>query len=192
MSRPRSDDKRNAILSAATLVIADRGLGAATAAIAKAAGVSNGSLFLYFDSKAALVNELYVELKAEMGAAVTEGLPASASIRDQVQHVWTGWMRWAADFPQKRRALAQLDVSSDVTPQSHARVSDGFRALAMLLEQARAGGPLKDQPLGFVLTVSTAIIESTVDAMLGEPERASEYSAAGFTAMWRVLAPETH
>ena len=75
MARARSEKRRNAILSAATRVIASRGLAAATATIAKQAGVSNGSLFLYFDTKAMLLNELYVSLKTEMGAAAIAGSP---------------------------------------------------------------------------------------------------------------------
>ena len=67
MARPRNEDRRNAILSAATRVIASQGLGAPTAGIAKEAGVSNGSLFVYFDTKATLLNELYVALKAING-----------------------------------------------------------------------------------------------------------------------------
>jgi AcrR family transcriptional regulator len=63
MARPKSDDKRSAIVSAAIRVIAGEGLGAATATIAKEAGVSNGSLFTYFETKADLLNRLYVELK---------------------------------------------------------------------------------------------------------------------------------
>lgn len=83
MARPRSADRRQAILSAVTRVVAAQGLSAPTLAIAKAAGVSNGSLFVYFDAKAALLNELYVSLKTEMGTAAVDGLsvgsdPASA------------------------------------------------------------------------------------------------------------------
>ncbi len=55
MARPKSDDKRSAIVSAAIRVIAGQGLGAATATIAKEAGVSNGSLFTYFETKADLL-----------------------------------------------------------------------------------------------------------------------------------------
>ena len=69
MARPRSDERRNAILAAATRVIASHGLGTATAAIAKEAGVSNGSLFVYFDTKVTLFNQLYVTLKTEMAEA---------------------------------------------------------------------------------------------------------------------------
>ena len=60
MARPRSDEKRSAIMSAAIHVIASQGLGAATATIAKEAGVSNGSLFTYFQTKADLFNQLYI------------------------------------------------------------------------------------------------------------------------------------
>ena len=89
MPRPRSEDRRNAILSAATRVIAAEGLGAATAAIAKDAGVSNGSLFAYFGTKAVLLNELYVALKTEMGAVAVAGLPIESSVREQVLHCGT-------------------------------------------------------------------------------------------------------
>jgi len=39
-------------------MIAAQGLGAATATIAREAGVSNGTVFVYFETKATLVNEL--------------------------------------------------------------------------------------------------------------------------------------
>jgi AcrR family transcriptional regulator len=115
MSRPRSEKRRSDILSAATRVIAVQGLGAATAAIAKEAGVSNGSLFVYFDTKPTLFNELYLELKLDMGTSAMSGLPADAGIREQFHHVWTRWTGWATSFPEKRRALAQLGVSEDIT-----------------------------------------------------------------------------
>src|SRR5277367_1020032 len=108
MPRPRSDDKRAAIMSAAARVIAAQGLGAPTATIAKEAGVANGSLFTYFDTKADLLNQLYLELKAEMGAAALGGLPDGDG-RDAMLHMWSHWLHWAATYPDKRRALAQLD-----------------------------------------------------------------------------------
>src|ERR1700683_79949 len=94
MPRPRSEDRRNAILSAATRVIAAQGLGAPTAAIAKDAGVSNGLLFVYFDTKAILLNELYVTLKKEMGAVAVAGLPVEGNVGERGRHMWEQWVRW--------------------------------------------------------------------------------------------------
>ena len=64
MARPKSDDKRNAILAAATQVVAEQGVGAPTATIAKVAGVAEGTLFTYFATKDELLNRLYLELKS--------------------------------------------------------------------------------------------------------------------------------
>jgi AcrR family transcriptional regulator len=69
MSRPRSDKKRSAILEAATRIIVMQGLSAPTAGIAKEAGVANGSLFTYFETKTDLLNHLYLVIKAEMASA---------------------------------------------------------------------------------------------------------------------------
>jgi AcrR family transcriptional regulator len=188
MARPRSEDRRNAILSAATRVIASQGLGAATAAIAKEAGVSNGSLFVYFDTKAALLNEIYVTLKTEMVRAATTGLPAESESRAQVLHMWTEWLRWATSSPEKRRALAHLEVSDDITAESHRTVSSAFGGIADLLQRSRSNGPMQDVPLGFVLTLISAIADATIDAMLREPGEAEARSSVAFDAMWRVLA----
>ncbi len=120
MARPRSDERRSAIMAAAVRIIAAQGLSAATAAIAKEAGVSNGSLFTYFETKAQLLNQLYVELKTEMAVVALECLPSDSDVRGQLLHAAAKrrWLSWAVACPEKRRALAQLGVSDDITPQS--------------------------------------------------------------------------
>jgi AcrR family transcriptional regulator len=188
MARPRSDDRRNAILGAATRVIAHQGLSAPTAAIAKEAGVSNGSLFVYFDTKAVLLNELYIALKTEMTAAATAGLASDREPRDQVRHMWTQWLGWATANPGPRRALAQLEVSDDITADTRQTLKSAFKGIAELLDRSRAGGPLRDAPLGFVLSLATAIAETTIDTVIREPDQAEARSTVGFEALGRVLA----
>src|ERR1700712_3320652 len=188
MARPRSVDRRNAILSAATKVIAEQGLGATTAAIAKAAGVSNGSVFVYFDTKATLWNELYVALKTEMGATAIAGLPVGGDARGQVLHMWNQWLHWATSFPEKRRALARLDVCDDITAVSHRTVSSAFGGIADLLERSRVNGRMREAPLGFVLALTSAVADTTVDAMIREPDLAEVTGRIAFDASWRTRA----
>jgi AcrR family transcriptional regulator len=188
MPRPRSEDRRNSILAAATRVIAAEGMGAATAAIAKEAGVSNGSLFIYFETKATLLNELYVALKTELGAAAVDGLPVESDVREQVHHMWNQWLHWATSFPEKRRALAQLDVSEGITAETHQVVGSALSGIADQLERSRANGPMREAPLGFVLTLTSAIADATVDAMIREPDQAETRGRMAFEAVWRMLA----
>jgi AcrR family transcriptional regulator len=186
--RPKSDDKRAAIMSAATRVIAVQGLGAPTATIAKEAGVSNGSLFTYFDTKADLLNQLYLELKADMSAAALRGVPATADTRTQMLHMWSGWWRWATTHPDKRRALAQLGVTDEITAASHRAAGEAMAGVARILEASRADGPLRDAPLDFVVSLANALAEATIDFIIRDPGNARTHADAGFEALWRMLA----
>jgi AcrR family transcriptional regulator len=188
MPRPRSDDKRTAIMSAATRVIAAQGLGAATALIAKEAGVSNGSLFTYFSTKADLLNQLYLELKAGMGSAALGGLLADADVRAQLRQLWSGWLRWAAAHPDQRRALAQLEVSDEVTARTHQEASQGMAGIAEILERSREHGPMRDVPLAFVVGLASALADTTIDFITSDPDGADAHGRAGFDALWRMIA----
>ena len=188
MARPRSDDKRNAIMSATTRVVASQGLGAATAAIAKEAGVSNGSLFTYFETKADLLNQLYLELKTEMAHAALDGLPPGNDIRQQLFHAWSRWLRWATSCPEKRRALAQLEVSDDITAESRRGAAQTMAPIAKLLESSRKDGPMRQAPLGFVAALMSALADATTDFIIREPAHADQHARAAFDALWRMVA----
>jgi len=175
-------------MSSAIRVIASQGLGAATATIAKEAGVSNGSLFTYFATKADLLNRLYVKLKAETAAAAFDGLPTESDIRTQALHMWSHWLRWATSCPEKRRTLAHLDVSDDITAESHQAASHAFTGIRKLLEQSRENGPMRDAPLGFVVALMSALADATIDFMIHDPANADKYCIAAFDAFWRMVA----
>lgn len=188
MARPRSDEKRSAILSAATRIIASQGLGAATATMAREADVSNGSLFTYFETKADLFNQLYIELKTEMASAAMDGLPIDGDVREQMLHMWTGWLHWATTCPEKRRTLALLAASDDVTSKSHQAAGGAMAGIATILERSRENGPMRDAPLGFVATLMSALADATIDYIVRDPANADRHRLAGFEALWRVVA----
>ncbi|MBU9640290.1 TetR/AcrR family transcriptional regulator [Burkholderia gladioli] len=187
MVRIKSQERRTAIMDAATRVIAQQGLGAPTALIAKEAGVSNGSLFGYFETKAELLNQLYVELKMEMGASATGGLPVEAELRVQLAHLWTGWLRWAVASPDKRRVLAQLSVSDEITAASRELGGRAMKSVAGILERCRQGGPMHDVPLGLVAGLMNAVAEATVDFILADSAQAELHGRTGFEAVWRMI-----
>ena len=188
MARPKSDDKRNAILAAATRVIVTQGLSAPTAVIAREAGVANGSLFTYFETKTELFNQLYLDLKIGMGSAVLEGLPAGGELREQFFHIWSNWMRWAVSNPEKRRALAQLGVSDEITPETRAAGHKTMAGVATLLEHVRASGPMRKVPMGFVVSIMNAVAEATIDFMIQDSAHAKKRCKDGFEVLWRVVA----
>jgi AcrR family transcriptional regulator len=174
-------------LAAATSVIAAQGLGAPTALIAREAGVSNGSLFTYFETKADLFNQLFLELKTDMAAASLAGREAEAPLREQFRRLWDNWMTWATANPDKRRVLALLGVSDEITGLTKAAAQRAMAEIAEVVGQARARGPLRDAPAGFAEAAMNSLAEATMDFMASDPARAGDSRQAGFGALCRLL-----
>jgi AcrR family transcriptional regulator len=187
MARPKSDEKRSAIMAAAIQVIAAQGLSAPTAMIAKAAGVSNGALFTYFDTKADLLNALYLHIKADMAEATMTGLPLYTDLRVQMRYVWDRWVAWAIAHPEQRKVLAYLSVSHDITPATRDAASETYAGIAALLNQSRAQGVLREAPLMFVGALVVALLDATVNYMTLDTDAAPAHAATGFDALWRML-----
>jgi AcrR family transcriptional regulator len=187
MPKPKSDEKRSAILEAATRIIVMQGLSAPTMGIAKEAGIANGSLFNYFETKTDLFNQLYLELKTEMASSAMR-LRAYAEVREQFFHLRKDWMSWAVPNPHKRRALAQLSVSDEITSETRAGGPKVMAPIAELLERARANGPLQKAPMGFVVALMNSVAEATMDFMTQDPANAKKHIKVGFDALGRMLS----
>lgn len=187
MARPRSEDRRNAIVSAAIRVIAAHGLEASTAAIAKEAHVSNGSLFTYFETKADLLNQVYVELKQEMAAASLASLPDDEP-GEQMRQLWSQRLHWAASCPEKHKALAHLMVSDEITPETREIGQRTMADIIGLLERTHRAGPMRDAPMDLVMALIGAVADVTVDFMIQDPANADMHCRIGFDAIWRMLS----
>jgi AcrR family transcriptional regulator len=188
MARPRSEDKRNAILTAATTIFAERGLGAATSAISASAGVAEGSLFRYFPTKDDLVNALYCELKLELGDALMAGYPRRKSIKERVRHVWNAYLSWGMTNPEALRALRQMEVWSGLTAAARAATAAPFAELQAMAESSDARRLMRPE-LSFEVMTATlkALAEATMDFMRLQPRKAEAHRLTGFEMLWAAI-----
>jgi AcrR family transcriptional regulator len=188
MPRPKTGDKRAAILHAATKTIAEDGVGAPTARVAKAAAVAEGSLFRYFPAKDKLLNELYCELKLDMRSAMIAGFPLTGSLRRRVQHIWNAYVTWGMESPEKRKAMMHLTASERVTEQSREQGQAGFKVATEAMRQLVAQGKLSGLPPAFASDLLLAMAETTMTSMVANPAKAEHYRSAGFEAFWSAAA----
>ncbi|MCA8020802.1 TetR/AcrR family transcriptional regulator [Burkholderia metallica] len=189
MARPRSPDKHEAILAAAARALAEDGATATTARIARLAGVAEGTVFTYFETKDALLNALYLSLKAGMREAMMAGFPEHAPVEQAVRHAWNGYVSWGVADPDGRRALQQLNVSGRIDDAHRAAGAEGFGGINVLLrELVAASGALKpDEAYAFCAALFTSIAETAMESIARDPARADAYREAGFRALWAVL-----
>lgn len=96
----RGFDKREAILEAALTLFVERGFhGAAVPEVAERAGVGAGTIYRYFASKEALVNELYQRHKQLLTTRVLREFPLAASAREQFGTLWRRMATYAKEEP---------------------------------------------------------------------------------------------
>ena len=188
MARAKSEDKRNAILAAATEVFAERGLAAATSAISQAAGVAEGTLFTYFNTKDELINALYCAIKLELADAMMSDFPRRASLRTRLQHVWDGYARWGIANPSQHKVLQQIVVWSGLTEESKCAGVAPFREIEKMAQDAVAQHLFLDRPLEFIAATLSAMADTTIEFMRRTPKQAEMYRNAGFEMLWAAIA----
>jgi AcrR family transcriptional regulator len=190
VARPKSEDKRNAILDAATRVFAERGLTSApTSEISKEAGVAEGTLFTYFKTKDDLMNALYHEIKLELADAMMSGFPRRKSVRTRLQHVWDGYVNWGVTNREKRRVLAQLNVSGMLSKESIEAGSAPFVEMQNTIRDAVEQHILRaDLPIELISKTMAALAEATMDLIVLKPAMANKYRNSGFEIYWAGIA----
>ena len=186
MARPKSEDKRNAILDAAAGLFAERGLAAApTSEISRRADVAEGTLFTYFKTKDDLINALYREIKLELADAMMSDFPRKKNVRTRLQHVWDRYVNWGMANPVQRKVLAQLVVSDMLTKDSREAGNAPFAEVQTMIRDAIEGRVFRDDlPVELVSKSLGALAEATMDLTALHPSQANKYRDSGFQMFW--------
>ena len=187
MARPKSDDKRDAILSAATSVFAEGGLSAPTSAISKAAGIAEGTLFTYFPTKDDLLNALYRQIKLELAEVLLSGFARKKDVRAKLRHIWDAFITWGVANPERQRVLAQLVVSGKLSSETKAVGAAPFVEVEAMAREAIANGTVRELPLEFIIATMEALTLATIGLIAANPSNAAKYRTFGFETLWNGL-----
>jgi AcrR family transcriptional regulator len=189
MARPKSADKRTAILDAAIAVLAERGVSSTpTSAISRKAGVAEGTLFTYFVTKDVLVNELYRTLKLELADAMLSTLPKSGTIKNRFRHVWNGYVQWGVAYPDKFKVMMQLRHSENISAESMAVGNLAFAELSRLAKASIRQKQIRNYPVEFIGAMFGGLAETAMAFVGQNPRARTDYCAAGFEVFWAGVA----
>ena len=115
------NDRQNQIIDAAIPLILQHGVGVSTAAIARAANVSNGTLFNAFATKQDLIDNIYLAAKTHMFEALTQSDDAPLN-RKTLHRNWCDYLEWARGNPQRLQVMHLLLDAGLVSPATRAAV----------------------------------------------------------------------
>ena len=187
MARPKSEEKRNTLLSVAAEVFARNGLSASTASITNAAGVAEGTLFIYFKGKDELINTLYEEIKQDLADAMLSGYPHKAAVRFRTQHVWNRYVQWGVENPDQLAVLHKIKVWEGLQPEVIEATTARFAELHSLIESAISLGVFQNIPNDFVIAMLAAQAETTMQFMRQCPKESDLYKDQGFEIFWNGI-----
>jgi len=191
VARPKSEDKKLALLDAATTAFAQSGIAASTALIARSAGVAEGTLFRYFATKDDLLNALYLHLKQNLCQTMLANMDrALTQPKEHTRNIWNSYIDWGIRNPVAHGAIRQLGVSEKINAETEQAVHEMFPELHELCRRSIRPVFMSEEFRLFGDALFLSLAETTMSFATREPARATEIKALGFEAMWRALAEE--
>jgi AcrR family transcriptional regulator len=139
----RGERTRRRLLEAAEAVFADLGYhDASIVKITEAAGVGQGTFYLYFASKKDVFDELVVDLNHRVRQAMTEAASQGTTRAEMERLGFAGYFRFVAEHPALYRIIRQAEfVSPEMLHLHYERLTSGYVAG---LRQAMEAGEIAD------------------------------------------------
>ncbi|XVS62577.1 TetR/AcrR family transcriptional regulator [Actinosynnema sp. CA-299493] len=175
---------RRAVLDAALALVDEGGLDAVTiSALTARSGVSNGSVYHHFGSRAGLLTVLYGESFAHCVAALAPALEVGGP-EQVVREVAARYLRWVAEHPGRARFLYAAPATAD--PAVKAEV---FEPVARWFAARMAAGELREIPLWALdAVVMGPAHECARRHLMGVLDLALASDLVG-DAVWAAVAP---
>jgi AcrR family transcriptional regulator len=133
----KNTDKRSAILCACLKLFNESCFqDTSTARISQEAGIATGTLFLYFENKEELVNELYLECKDEYATYMETGFEQHKTFKAQIRYIWDRSLEWKMNNPQKLKFMMQFCSSPYITKMTKEKALNRLRLINNVVQEA--------------------------------------------------------
>jgi AcrR family transcriptional regulator len=142
--RQKCDKKRKALLDATLNLVNNNGFhDAPMAKIAKMAEVSPATIYIYFESKQDLINQLYLEVKAEFSAYAFKNYNEDECIKDSFKQVWMNIAEFKLNQIPESNFLSQCDNTPMIDEESRQAGLIHLQPLLDLWERGQQRGVIK-------------------------------------------------
>ena len=142
-------DRNKQIIAAATILFLTDGVGVSTANIAKAAGVSNGTLFNAFPTKQVLIDSIYRKAKTAMFAALPHSGDAPFN-RAHLYENWQGYLAWSSVHPEDRQIMHLLLDAGLASAETRAQVDADASLYVSWIQDAFDHGVIRGPDAAYI------------------------------------------
>lgn len=187
--RKRDDKKQEALFLATVRIVNDIGFAASSVSkIAREAGVSPATLYVYFKNKEDLLVSTYVEIKLGMGAAMLEGFDENRPVRDIFRRVWFNTFIYVAENADEFRYAEQFSNSPFSELVDKKLIEKNFEPLMRIVRKGIEQKIIKNvglDVLGVFLFYSAAALADKRKCSMFEPSE--ENIETAFRMAWDAI-----
>ena len=98
LMRRRDDNKKEAIFQATKELLTEIGFSdTSMSKIAKRAGVSAATIYVYFDNKDDMLRKLYLDVKEKLAASIVQAIDQSMPVREAMERSMQGYLHFILD-----------------------------------------------------------------------------------------------
>tara|TARA_R110002050_G_scaffold250623_7_gene388662 strand:- start:2786 stop:3358 length:573 start_codon:yes stop_codon:yes gene_type:complete len=148
-------DKKRALLNATLTLVNDHGFhDAPMSKIAKLAGVAPATIYLYFENKQDLINNLYLEVKASFSDCAFKGYDNTMPVKIGFEIIWYNIADYKLNLVNEAAFLSQCDNTPMIDEEIRKEGLKHLQPLLDLWEQGKKEGIIKPLSI-FVLYAYT-------------------------------------
>lgn len=185
-------NKQTQLIEAAIDLFAKEGFwNTPTSSIAKHAKVATGTLFNYFESKDALIDAVYLQLKHEWSSSIMENIPEKDGFKAVAEHFWFQFISWSLQNPVRYMLMMQLKLSNLVSAEAQRRQDEELAFGYILIKNGIADGVIKPMDPKYYTLIFMAHMEAAVKYAMENQLRdmpLTKHIATGFEIFWDGVA----
>ena len=144
LKKEKITDKKSALLNATLTLVNNHGFhNTPMSKIAKLAGVSPATIYLYFEHKQDLINSLYLEVKKSFSKSTFNGYDEQMSVKKGFEIIWFNIANYKLNQVRESTFLSQCDNSRMIDEAIRIEGLKNLQPLLDLWERGKKEGSIK-------------------------------------------------
>lgn len=153
--RDQLKDKEKALLKAILYLVNNKGFHASSMAkIAKMAGISAGTIYLYFENKQDMLDKLYLFIKSEMCEYAFKKHIPDGDIQEEFRKIWYRIAQYKSLHVEEAMFLAFCDISPVVSEEVKEKALTLFDPFLEICRRGQAEGRMRKDSLHLIYAFS--------------------------------------
>lgn len=165
--RNKDENKKENIFNATIQLINEIGFSETSMSkIAKKAGVSPSTIYVYFENKNDMINKLYLTVKQKMSQQVVYGIDASTSVKAGFESVFRNYLNFILNYKDYFLFIEQFSNSPLIQSLSREEGLSLFQPMYQLFERGKSENIFKKVDTNLLIIYSYTPINQAVKAYL--------------------------